>query len=207
MSKARTNQEKAALRKKIMAVGEQLLEQEGWTISKGAGKYSVRRITKGGLTKLAAIRTTQDETLAFSPDAQGKSWGVLSKVDFVVAVSVDDQSNPQFANAHFFPAEEMRSRMNRAYAARKGAGHVIPPGRAVWVALYRPEADSPSRVGAGAGLAYPAKLRVRLLDATDTKAEEQSARLGRFEPLTIAEAKQRLALTYNMKPEDIRILF
>jgi hypothetical protein len=103
----------------------------------------------------------------------------------------------------------MRERFNRTYAARKKAGHVIPIGRGVWLSLYTPESQSPVHlVGAGAGLKHPAFAEVPLDPATlisndDEVAEE--ADVGES-PLTIAEAKRRLAHSLGVDPSSIKII-
>jgi hypothetical protein len=106
----------------------------------------------------------------------------------------------------------MRDRFNRAYAARKKAGHTIPIGRGVWVSLYLPEAKDPvSHIGAGAGLKYPAIAKVplspELLAATKaTNVEDEAERRAAKEPpLSIAEAKRRLAITLGVDPANIKI--
>jgi|HubBroStandDraft_6_1064221.scaffolds.fasta_scaffold363477_2 hypothetical protein len=125
----------------------------------------------------------------------------------VVAVSVDDRHNPKFAKVHMIDGDEMRDRFNRAYAARKKAGHSIPVGRGVWVSLYLPEAQDPvSHIGAGAGLKFPAIATVPLdpdmiaaQAASDGEPEMEEA------PLTIAEAKRRLAIALGVDPANIKI--
>jgi hypothetical protein len=109
----------------------------------------------------------------------------------------------------------MRDRFDRAYAARKKAGHTIPIGRGVWVSLYLPEAQDPvSHVGAGAGLKYPPLATVPLTPELIAAMEETSgadeAGANAVEeseeaPLSIAEAKRRLAKTLGVDPANIKI--
>jgi hypothetical protein len=100
-----------------------------------------------------SLRTTQDTWIAFPRDNTDQKWVTLSEVDTVVAISVDDADEPRFAQVHVVDGHEMRDRFDRAYDARRAAGHTIPVGRGVWVSLYQREAQSPAnRVGAGAGL-------------------------------------------------------
>lgn len=181
----------------------------------GSGKSSVRRITKGAESKIVSIRTTQDTWIAFPRVESDKGWRTLDEVDAVVPVSVDDRHNPKFAKVHIIEGDEMRDRFNRAYAARKKAGHTIPIGRGVWVSLYLPEAKDPvSHVGAGAGLKFPpiatAPLTPELIaaieetsvvDEAETNAVEEAEEL----PLSIAEAKRRLAKTLGVDPANIKI--
>jgi hypothetical protein len=176
----------------------------------GSGKSSVRHITKGKASKVVSIRTTQDRSIAFPRVEGDKSWRTLDEVDAVVAASVDDKENPHFANIHLLPGDEMRDRFNRTYAARLKAGHTIPVGRGVWLSLYASESNSPVHlVGAGAGLDHPAFAQVPLnqaalisddneVDEKDTKSDEA--------PLTIAEAKRRLGITFGVDPSSIKII-
>jgi hypothetical protein len=206
--------EKKPIRAKLVGAAISTLEEEGWKLAKvrGIGKGRVRRITKNGVSKLAAIRTTQDTWIAFPRNADDTRWITLSDVDVVVAASVDDGANPRFAQVHMIDATEMRDRFDRAYAARLAAGHTIPIGRGVWLPLYDEEGTSPvQRVGAGAGLVHKPIARVPLDDtgggASSLQASTPPPPLDATDdiPLTIAEAKARLARTLGVSPTSIKI--
>ena len=127
---------------------------------------------------------------------------------------MDRKLDPKFAQIHMIDANEMRDRFDRAYAARGAAGHSLPEGRGVWVSLYDEESTDPaSRVGAGVGIAHPPIVRVPL-DEVDAptisppnagETQPASASHADEEPLTIAEAKARLARTLGVDPASIRI--
>lgn len=211
--------EKISMKTRLFRIGEEVLRHEGWEVTPepGSGKGSVRRITRGKESKLVSIRTTQDTWIAFPRDPADERWGTLSDVDAVVAVSVDDPSKPLNANVHFLDGDEVRARFDRAYAARLKAGHSIPAGRGVWVGLYQAEAaEPPSHVGCGIGLVHPPIAQVPLTNmqtpeaagseakavmqvAANMPAEQEEA------PLTIAEAKRRLAATFGVAPDNIKI--
>jgi hypothetical protein len=204
--------EKGLNRTRLFQVGIEALEKTGWKVERiaGSGKSSVRRITKGGVSRSVSIRTTQDTAIAFPRNSDDTDWGTLADVDVVLAVSVDDRENPRFAQAHFIEGDEMRARFNRAYAARKAANHIIPVGRGVWLSLYEKESTNPvSLVGAGAGLDHPAIYKAPLAQsetdqspASTDAAEDERENEAR---LTIAEAKRRLALTFGVEPSSIKI--
>ncbi len=208
---------KRSTKTRLFQVALDALEDAGWTVERvaGSGKSSVRRITKGDESKVVSIRTTQDTCIAFPRTEGDKSWRTLDEVDAVVPVSVDDKENPKFAKVHIIDGDEIRARFNRAYKARRSAGHKIPIGRGVWVSLYLPEADNPvSHVGAGAGLEFPPIAIVPLVleeeaeDATsDDGLEVDSISPPSGEaPLSIAEAKRRLAETFRVDPSSIKII-
>ena len=141
------------------------LAKDGWKVERiaGLGKSSVRRIVKEGIKKTVSIRTSQDTWIAFPRNDADDGWATLDDVDYVVAASVNDLIEPKFALVHLIEGNEMRERFDRAFAARKSAGHSLPHGRGVWVSLYHEESDFPvSRVGAGAGLSHPPIARVPL---------------------------------------------
>jgi hypothetical protein len=117
--------------------------------------------------------------------------------------SADD---PKFAQVHMMEADEMRLRFDRAYAARKAADYEIPLGRGVWVSLYdRDSTDPVTHVGAGAGLDHPPIARVQLEpEASDIGAETKGSD-NSDKPLTIGEAKRRLAMTLGVDPSNIKI--
>jgi hypothetical protein len=204
--------EKKRIRKKLVSAALETLERQGWAIARANGVGGrVRRITKNGSNRLAAIRTTQDTWIAFPRSEDDTKWGTLSDVDVVVVASVDDPHNPKFAKVHIIEAKEMRERFDRAYAARRAAGHDIQLGRGLWISLYQDEATSPVQlVGAGAGIAHPAVAQVPLdgnspeigapANAVSHRADEKSD-----EPLTIAEAKRRLALSLGVDASTIKI--
>jgi hypothetical protein len=129
-------------------------------------------------------------------------------VDYVVASSVDARDNPRFAQVHMIDGNEMRARFERAYAARKEAGYNFKIGRGIWVSLYEQEANDPvTHVGAGAGLTHPPIARVQLTGERPTADQELSAEDVEVEevPLSIAEAKRRLALSLGVNEADIKI--
>jgi hypothetical protein len=201
--------DKVKMKALLFEAAVQALEQEGWKVERvqGSGKSSVRRITKGAVSKLISIRTTQDAWIAFPRTEGDKGWRTLDEVELVVPVSVDDPDNPKFAKVHMIDANEMRDRFNRAYAARMKAEYSIPIGRGVWVSLYLPEAQDPiTQVGAGAGLKFPPIATVPLnADATEGAAAGAERPMQADPPLTIAEAKRRLAITFGVDPANIKI--
>ena len=188
------------------------LESHGWTVEKprGAGNVRVRRITKNGKSRLAAIRTTQDQWIAFARNGDDTQWVTLCDVDVVVVASVDPD-DPKFARVHMIEASEMKTRFDRAYTGRLDAGHSIPVGRGVWLSLYDEEASDPvTLVGAGAGIANPPLARVPLdvpapgMPSARTTQPVEVRNAGE-ESLTIAEAKARLARTLGVDPSNIKI--
>ena len=208
--------EKTRLRRILVREAMDVLGEKGWTISKarGFGKSRVRRITRNGKSKLAAIRTSQDAWIAFPRTRDDTKWATLADVDVVVVASVDPEDS-QFARIHMIDANEMRDRFDRAYAARLAAGHTIPSGRGVWVALYENDVSDPvTLVGAGAGIANKAIARVSLAEATAPAAsvpdmapvQRGDAGNGDEESLTIADAKARLARTLGVDPSSIKII-
>jgi hypothetical protein len=204
---------KLSMRNFLFKVAEEALERAGWTVERipRSGKASLRRITKGKLSKTVSIRTSQDTWIAFPRTPDGKAWATLGEVDYVVAASVDSYSNPQYAQVHMVGGDEIRSRFDRAYEARKSAGHRLPAGRGVWVSMYDPELpDVVASVGGGIGLAHPPIARVSLagqdIDLTPSDPERQVTKPTLDEaPLTIAEAKRRLAKSFGVAEADITI--
>lgn len=213
MTNVSATSEKVAIRGKLFQAALKALKDEGWAVERiaGSGKASVRRITKGKLAKIVSIRTTQDQWIAFPRTPDDEAWATLQDVDCVVASSVDDRDNPQFALVHKIPGDEMRRRFDKAYAARKKANYVLPVGRGIWLSLYETEADEPvTYVGGGIGLAYPAIARIPLSDMSgDSTSQPTADDLGddgaTEAPLTIAEAKRRLALSLGVNESDIKI--
>jgi len=205
--------EKKPMRDRLFEIGLETLHKQGWKVERipGIGKSSVRRITKSGTSRSVSIRTSQDTFIAFPRDKANRGWATLSEVDAVLAVSVDDRDSPRFAQVHMIDAEEMRKRFDRAFAARKAAGHKIPLGRGIWIPLYYPDSTHPvSHVGGGAGLDHPPIAR-EPLGAEGSNFHGTAETGGRSnndepnEPLTIAEAKRRLALTLGVDPASIKI--
>ena len=216
MTNVSATKEKLEIRHGLRAAGESALEGKGWKVERvpGAGKSSLRRITKGGVSKVVTIRTTQDKWIAFPRNKQDTAFTTLEEVDFVVAASVDDKDNPRFAQIHMLPGDEMRERFERNYEARKTAGYTLPKGRGIWVSLYEQDAKQPAtRVGAGAGLKHPAIATLPIprdgvvvdeADADELDVEETFTP-NVEPPLTIAEAKRRLAESLGVPVEAINI--
>ncbi|MGB3388491.1 MAG: hypothetical protein WBA88_10970 [Pseudaminobacter sp.] len=207
--------EKVQTRSRLFKAGVATLEKAGWKVERirGVGKSSVRRITRGPESKVVTIRTTQNTWIAFPRNKDDTAWGTLADVDAVVAVSVDEHDSPRFAQVHMIDGDEMRGRFDRAYAARHEANYTMPLGRGIWLSLYQKEAKDPvTLVGAGAGLDNPvlAKIPLDSIDAvepeTAAEAEDTDEADTEDAPLTIAEAKRRLALTFGVSPASIKII-
>ena len=215
MTNVSATPEKLAIRRGLRAAAESALGAKNYKVERvvGAGKSSLRRITKGGVSKLVSIRTTQDKWIAFPRNKKDTGFGTLEDVDYVVAASVDDQHNPRFAKIHLIPGDEARERFERAYQARKRAGYKLLKGRGVWIALYEKEQQDPvNRVGAGAGLKHPpiAELPLEPLEGPDDDDEsevehEAHDSTAAEPPLTIAEAKRRLAESLGVPEDSVKI--
>jgi hypothetical protein len=215
--------EKRANRNGLFAAAVEALEGQGYKVERIAriGKSSVRRITKNGVSKTVSIRTSQDTWIAFPRNKTNDGWATLEDVDFVVAASVDNPDDPRFAKIHLIPADDMRARFDRAYNARLKADYQMQAGRGIWLSLYFPEANDPvTHVGAGAGLKHPPIAEIPLTPGSAPPpggggAEEADEDLSVGEapahakpdeqPLTIAEAKRRLALSLGVSVDDIKI--
>jgi hypothetical protein len=207
MTNVSSTAEKLSLRSFLLQVAEEALVKGGWKVERIArsGKASVRRITRGQEQKRVSIRTSQDTWIAFPRTSDDAAWATLADVDFVVAASVDDRLDPQFAQVHLVPGDDLRHRFDRAYAARKKAGYSLPIGRGIWLSLYEEESANPvTLVGGGIGLAYPpiAKLPLPGQGLGGQDAESKPAHsVAPDAPLTIAEAKRGLARSFGV-PED-----
>lgn len=205
----KTNSKKL-MKNRLFEIGLEALKEQGWHVGRvqGIGKSSVRRITKGGKSQLVSIRTSQDTCIAFPRNKHDDAFETLSDVDMVLAVSVDDRHEPRFAQVHMIPADEMRERFDRAYRARKKSGYKLPLGRGIWVPLYDRDATDPvTHVGAGAGVTHPPIARVPLNFDASRSDLGVAAKIGNGsdEPLTIPEAKRRLALTLGVDPSRVKI--
>jgi hypothetical protein len=105
----------------------------------------------------------------------------------------------------------MRDRFDRAYKARLKAGHSIPVGRGVWVSLYHDEDSTPSHVGGGAGNVHKAIKRVPLkaevlASAVVVNESSEASYEDKEAPLTLQDAKRRLATTLGVDPSNIKII-
>jgi len=202
--------EKVGLRRKLFELGERALVQAGWTVERiqGIGKSSVRRIVKGGESHTVSIRTTQDTWIAFPRNDDDSGWVTLELVDFVVAVTVDDKDNPKFGLVFMVEGNEVRERFDRAYRSRLDAGHSIPVGRGVWVSMFIAEDPSAaSSVGGGIALGKKPLLKVSLDAEEEAEDMPSSAPASNPEaPLSIADAKRRLAETFGVTPDKIKIV-
>lgn len=205
--------EKIERKKRLFDIGLETLKAQGYAIEKvpGSGKSSMRRIVKGRESMKVAIRTSQDRWLSFPRLPENGDWRTLSEVDLVVAVSVNDRENPTHGVVHFLEQADVLARFNRAYEARLEAGRNDPGDHGVWISLYDEERDDPvSFVGAGAARGKQEMARVPLvLVQAGVAVADSSLTAGPAaadqRPLTIAQAKQGLALTFGVDPSHIKI--
>lgn len=216
---------KVAVRNFLRTAAVKELEKLGYKVERipRAGKGSLRRLTKDGVSKTVTIRTSQDAWLAFPRNDDDTGWLTLEDADLVVVASLTHKDSA-LANIHLMDADDVRARFDRARAARLKAHHVMPAKRGIWISLYEEEASQPvSLVGAGAGLdprhrrlAENLPVMVDGFEGPDGEAEDDPTEglepVGAGEPgdehgpLTISEAKRRLALTFGVDPSAIKII-
>ena len=210
MTNVSATPEKVELRRHLFSLGERALEQAGWRVERipGSGKGSVRRIVKDDESHVVSIRTTQDTWIAFPRNLENDGWVTLDDVDFVIPVTVDDRDDPKWAAVYMVDAEEMRKRFDRAYLARKEAGHSVPAGRGIWVSMFSQEDPKiVASVGGGIAVGKTPMLRVRISGPNEIEHNSLSvSETVTSAPLTISEAKKRLAQTFGVDPEKIKII-
>jgi hypothetical protein len=199
-------------------------EAEGYTLDRvpGRGLSNIWTITKNGRSQRASIRTTRDRWFAFPPLNHGKKWKTLDEVDLVIVAAVDDRHEPENVEVYIFPATEVRERFDAAFAARTGAGQTVRINFGMWVGLDEDTRNIAASVGSGIIDKYKAVAVFPLVDLlADSSVEDASAlevadvtageddvvnrAFDSDPPLTIAEAKRRLALTFGVKPENVKI--
>jgi len=214
MENDKKSKNRIQVRSFLFRTAEEALEREGWTVERipRFGKSSVRRITKGKDVKTVSIRTSRNTWIAFPRTADDRGWATLADVDYVVAASVERSDNPEFAQVHLVDGDEMRARFDRAYAARKKAGYTMRGGLGMWLSLYDEESQNPvTLVGAGAGRDHLPIAKVPLTDGESAPTLEEPVSqpslqvATREAPLTIAEAKRRLAMSLGVSEADIKI--
>jgi hypothetical protein len=187
----------------------------------GRGLSNIWTITKNGKSQKASIRTTRDRWFAFPPLDNSKKWKTLDEVDTVIVAAVDDRHDPENVEVYIFPATEVRERFNAAFAARTGAGQTVRINFGMWVGLDQDTRKIPASVGSGIVDQYQPVAVFPIVDliadsgAVDESALEVVADAGEDAvvagavdnepPLTIVEAKRRLALTFGVKSENIKI--
>lgn len=202
------------------------LEKQGWKVERipRAGKGSLRLIIKGDQRKKISIRTSQDTWIAFPRNETNTGFATLEDVDVVIAASLADKHDATTAKFHWIEADDMRARFNRLYEAKVKAKHQTPEGRGIWLSLYDEEkADPVSFVGAGVGrpeagtqfaeVAIPGvgdggpviDDEVEGDDEPSVSPPIQAAPKADDGPLTIPEAKRRLAATFGVSPDQIKI--
>lgn len=156
-------------------------EQAGYTLKRqpGRGLSNTYEMTKGGKTKVASVRTTQDRWIAFPPLDQGKRWKTLDHVELVLVSAVDNRENPQSVDVYLFPADEVRTRFDASYAARIAEGHTVRDDYGMWVLLDKGDDQVISQVGHSLAVDYPAiahftidELEGEVLDRSSGQVEE-----------------------------------
>ncbi len=201
----------------LMDAAKEALQKEGWTLVSGSlyGKHSLRRIRKGSITKIVAIRTSQDTWLQCNRNSSDSGWCTYEEADYIAIASVDQKNNPRFAKVFLFEREEVTDRFDKAYEARKRKDYKIVENHRLAISLYDRDSNDPV-ILAGAGLGLDASKQIGWMpldpsvpiddpseqDETDFSAQELSAHDA---PLTIAEAKRRLALSLGVEISNITI--
>lgn len=216
---------KVEIRQFLFATAISELERNGWKVERipRAGKGSLRLITKGAERKKISIRTSQDTWIAFPRNETNTGFATLEDVDVVIAASLAEKHDATTAKFHWIEGDDMRARFNRLYEAKAKANHVIPEGRGIWLSLYDEEKTDPvSLVGAGVGrpeantlfaeVSIPGVKEGGPILDDEAEADDEAAPAAPAQmpspddgPLTIPEAKRRLAMTFGVSPDQIKI--
>ncbi len=134
----------------LVEAAKTALVESGYSIERvpGRGLSNIWNITKGGVTKNAALRTTRDRWFAFPPLNGGAKWKTLDDVDVVVVATVNSKEEPEYIEVYLFEAPEVRKRFDLAYAARTKHGSV-KDNFGMWVGLDVDKRGIASSVGSG----------------------------------------------------------
>lgn len=195
---------------KLFSFGLDTLKTQGWVIERipKCGKSSLRRISKGQVSHVVCLKTSQNGSIGFQRNDVG-GWVTLTDADVVVVVSLD-VVNPLYIKVHFFSARDVEEQLNRRYQARKDANHKLSEQHSIWLELYSPDKDDlPSYVGNGLGLNPETMIAHKLVKEIVSLYHPTTELVGEVaveEPLTIAEAKKRLASTYSVDVSAIKII-
>jgi hypothetical protein len=192
-------------------------EAHGYSLVRvpGRGLSNIWTITKDGMSQKAAIRTTRDRWFAFPP-LNGR-WKTLNEVDVVIVATVDSRDEPENVEVYIFPADDVRSRFDAAYAARIKEGRIVKDNFGMWVSLDRDDRGIASSVGSGIIDKYERVARYAiddLLAASEKKpssldevvVEDDASEAG---PATIAEvmewARHRVADIAGVSPQAVKL--
>jgi hypothetical protein len=140
-------------------------------------------------------------------------------VELVIVASVDSKDDPQNVEVYIFPAKEVRTRFNAAYAARVKDGQVVKDGFGMWVSLHKDPRGVAASVGSGLADQYKPVgvysidelLAARSGEGVDQDqaeaAEEQAGDVPQFG--TIAEvmawARERVADIAGVRVEAVKL--
>lgn len=205
------------IKQNLFQVGVSALAANGWTIERirGFGKSSVRRLSKGDTTFIASIRTSQNCRLGFHRrnaelgEMDQNGWATLGEVDQVVVVTFDDPDNPKAVRVYLFSqleTEDLRERFDRVYHARRDAKQPLSKTHLTWIALFgEPNPKVPTLAGDGPCENKTPIYQVSYADFIADFNPESQIPSSAEEPLSIAEAKRRLALSYDVDPANVKI--
>ena len=205
-------------------------KQAGFALDRlpGRGLSNVWRLFKNGKSSTTSIRTTRDRWIAFPPLENGTKWKTLDSVELVLVSAVDNKDNPTMVDVYLFEASEVRRCFDAAYSARVAVGNIVRDNYGMWVALDAKAPGPANSVGSGLANKHKpiASFSIAALvqsgtgedagEGEDTGEDERDGEPeGGFQvaavsheaeaPLTISEAKRRLAKTLGVPEASIKI--
>ena len=104
----------------LVEAAKRALEEQGYSMERvpGRGLSNIWKVSKGGKTQVASIRTTQDRWFAFPPLNDGTKWKTLDDADIVVVAAVDDRDDPTAVETFQIFDRPRRSRKTRLGGTR-----------------------------------------------------------------------------------------
>ena len=145
------------------------------------------------------IRTTQTVSISFTRNRDDTGWAGLQDVQYVTIARLDNTKNPQNAVVDTVAAEQIEERFNEAYAAFKAKGGTLKPKTGFWVPMSDLAGVSVQ------GRRSKHSLRPYLLLPDSAVLALPHAAEGAWAPLSIPEAKRRLALSHGVPEKNVKI--
>lgn len=190
----------------------QRLGHEGYTFGESLklpGSFAFHAKTKDAELRVG-IKTATDRWVGVPRQPNGE-WGLLSAVDVVFVVTVSPVKNPKALQIYEFAPAAIIEKATKVYAK---AAAVKQTGFQ-WIPLDHHEGRSGTSMAAGP-LGPVGRLiveeEIEWIEHEDdprlSEANRQSTKdddPDRGQPLTISEAKRRLALAFGVRPDAIEI--
>lgn len=189
--------------KALRRAAQEAAKKHGYSVEvlKGTGGARLR-LTKGGTSVLALVRTSSDGWLGWMRNDEGE-WRGIDDGQLIIAAVLDSKEPSSAATIYALKPEDVRKAFDDNLAAREAAGP-LKKTAPVFVCMGEPVTKGPAAVGGNLGAKAMWKLETPL-DATEPAPSKTKETKEGFAARVRQEFADLIGVSVDMVSVDFKV--